>query len=93
MDKNVVNLAAAIINDRRYSELKNGLYEELVSKDHATVVAVFRALQEWATDAEDNTFSASDKPKLITSKVSTHDLDFDPDLDESLTDEELSLRK
>jgi len=93
MDKNVVNLAAAIINDRRYSELKNGLYEELVNKDHATVVAVFRALQEWATDAEDNTFSAFDKPKLTTVKVSTHDLDFDPDLDESLTDEELSLRK
>jgi hypothetical protein len=93
MDKNVVNLAAAIINDRRYSELKNGLYEELVNKDHATVVAVFRALQEWATDAEDNTFSASDKPKLTVSKVSAHDLDFDPDLDESLTDEELSLRK
>ena len=93
MDKNVINLAAAIINDRRYSELKNGLYEELVNKDHATVVAVFRSLQEWATDAEDNTFSASDKPKLITSKVGSHDLDIDPDLDDTLSEEEINSRK
>jgi hypothetical protein len=93
MDKNVINLAAAIINDKRYSELKTAVYEQLVKHDHATVVAVFRALQEYAEDAEDNTFSASDKPKLVQSKVGAHDLDFDPDLDESLTDDELSLRK
>jgi len=93
MDKNVINLAAAIINDRRYSELKNGLYEELVSKDHATVVAVFRSLQEWATDAEDNTFSASDKPKLTTAKVGSHDLDIDPDLDDTLSEDEINSRK
>jgi hypothetical protein len=92
-DINVVNLAAAIINDKRYSELKTAIYEDLVKSDHASVVAVFKALQEYASDAEDNTFYAVDKPKLIQSKVGSHDLDIDPDLDDTLTEEEVSLRK
>jgi hypothetical protein len=92
-DKNTTNLAAAIINDRRYSELKTSIYEDLVNKDHATVVAVFKTLQDYAIDAEDNSFHAGEKPAMITSKVGGHDLEIDPDLDDALTPEEVSLRK
>lgn len=92
-DINVVNLAAAIINDKRYSELKTAIYEDLVKNDHASVVAVFRALQEYASDAEDNSFHSVDKQKLIQTKAGSHDLDIDPDLDDTLTEEEISLRK
>jgi hypothetical protein len=92
-NKNVTNLSASIVNDRRYSELKNSIYEELVSKDHSTVVAFFKILQEWALEAEDNSFHAADKPKLKTTRVVGHDLEVDPDLDDSLTEEEISLRK
>jgi hypothetical protein len=91
MDKNTVNLAAAIVNDKRYSELKTAIYEELVKHDHATVVAVFRALQEYAGDANDNKFTESDvvhRPIAAPEKP-----DFDPDLDDSLTPEEISARK
>jgi len=91
-NQNVTNLAASIINDKRYSELKTAIYEELVKNDHATVVAVFKALQEYATEANDNKFNLSDKPKMMTAKIGTHDLDLDPDLDDSLTQEELSQR-
>jgi hypothetical protein len=48
-------------------------------------------LQEWAAQAEDNKFETVERPKI--SKVTTHDLDFDPDLDDSLTPEEINLRK
>jgi hypothetical protein len=90
---NVTNLAAALINDKRYSELKTAIYEELVNKDHATVVAVFRALQEYATDAEQNTFNSVDS-QLRSSVVSQiKKPDIDPDLDDSLSLDEISLRK
>jgi len=92
-DKNTTNLAAAIINDRRYSELKTSIYEDLVNKDHATVVAVFKTLQDYAIDAEDNSFHAGEKPAMITSNVGGHELEIDPDLDDALTPEEVSLRK
>jgi hypothetical protein len=91
MDKNVLNLAASIVNDKRFTELKSSLYEELVKHDHATVVSVFKTLQEWATEAEDNKFETIERPKIA--KVTAHDLDLDPDLDDSLTPEELNLRK
>jgi len=91
MDKNVLNLAASIVNDKRYSELKTAIYEELVKHDHSSIVAVFKAFQEYAIDAEDNKFEKVDKPKIV--KVSAHDLDLDPDMDDSLTIEELSFRK
>jgi hypothetical protein len=91
MDKNVLNLAASIVNDKRFTELKSSLYEELVKNDHSTVVAVFKMLQEWATEAEDNKFETVERPKIA--KVTTHDLDLDPDLDDSLTPEEINLRK
>ena len=91
MDKNVLNLAASIVNDKRYSELKTAIYEELVKHDHSSIVAVFKTLQEYAIDAEDNKFEIIDKPKVM--KVGSHDLDFDPDMDDSLTIEELSFRK
>jgi len=91
MDKNVLNLAASIVNDKRFTELKSSLYEELVKNDHSTVVAVFKMLQEWAAQAEDNKFETVERPKI--SKVTTHDLDLDPDLDDSLTPEEINLRK
>jgi len=91
-DKNTSNLAAAIINDKRYSELKTSIYEDLVKNDHATVVAVFKLLQEYASEAIDNTFHDSGrvKPQEI---VEDKKKDTDPDLDESLTAEEISLRK
>jgi len=92
-DINATNLSASIVNDKRYSDLKTAIYEELVNKDHATVVAVFKTLQEWATEAEDNKFEKIERPKSVVSRVSTHDLDLDPDLDDSLTQEELSSRK
>ena len=91
MDKNVLNLAASIVNDKRFTELKSSLYEELVKNDHSTVVAVFKMLQEWATQAEDNKFETVERPKI--EKVTTQDLDIDPDLDDSLTPEEINLRK
>jgi hypothetical protein len=91
MDKNVLNLAASIVNDKRFTELKSSLYEELVKNDHSTVVAVFKMLQEWATQAEDNKFETIERPKI--EKVTTHDLDIDPDLDDTLTPEEINLRK
>lgn len=92
-DKNTLNLAAAIINDRRYSELKTAIYEDLVKNDHATVVAVFKMLQDYALEAEDNSFHSVEKPRKLIEKINTHDLDLDPDLDDSLTSEEISLRK
>lgn len=93
MDKNVTNIAAAIVNDRRYPDLKTSVYEELVAKDHATVVALFKLLQEWATEAEDNQFIKTDMPTKSVQKVISHDLEIDPDLDDSLTDEELVSRR
>jgi len=92
-DQNTVNLAAAIINDKRYSELKTAVYEDLVKYDHATVVAVFRALQDYAVEAKDNSFNEVERQQTTSIKVATHDLDLDPDLDISLTEEELNLRK
>jgi hypothetical protein len=92
-NKNVINLAAAIVNDKRFGELKNSCYEELVSRDHATVVAIFKALQEWALEGEENSFYAVDKPKLSVARIGAHDLDIDPDLDDSLTQEEINSRK
>jgi len=92
-DKNTTNLAAAIVNDRRYSELKTSIYEDLVNKDHATVVALFKMLQDYALEAEDNSFHAGEKPAIIISKVGAHDLEIDPDLNDALTPEEVSLRK
>lgn len=91
-DKNTTNLAAAIVNDKRYSELKTAIYEDLVTKDHASIVAVFKALQDYALEAQDNSFHSTEKVATIT-KVGAHDLDIDPDLDDALTDEEISLRK
>jgi len=90
---NVVNLAAALINDKRYSELKTAIYEDLVTKDHSTVVAVFRALQDYATNAEQNTFNSVENSLKSTVAISRNQSDYDPDLDESLTDDEISLRK
>jgi hypothetical protein len=90
---NVVNLAAAIINDKRYSELKTAVYEELVNKDYATVVAVFRLLQDFATDAAQNTFNNVENALKQSVVPVKQQPDYDPDLDETLTDEELSLRK
>jgi len=90
---NVTNLSAAIINDKRYSELKTAVYEQLVNKDYSTVVAVFRLLQDFAIDAGQNTFNnveTSLKQSLVPTK---HQPDYDPDLDDSLSDEEISLRK
>ena len=92
-DINTVNLAAAIINDKRYSELKTAVYEDLVKHDHATVVAVFRALQDYAVEAKDNSFNEVERQQTTVTKVATHDLDLDPDLDISLTEDELNLRK
>jgi hypothetical protein len=91
MDKNTKNLSAAIINDRRYSELKTSIYETLVNKDHATVVAVFQQIQGWAEEAEDNSFHETDRPK--TTILSKNKPDTDEDLDDSLTEEEIKLRK
>ena len=48
-------------------------------------------LQEWATEADDNKFETIERTKV--SKIASHDLDLDPDLDDSLTPEELTLRK
>jgi len=90
---NVVNLAAALINDKRYSELKTAIYEDLVTKDHATVVAVFRALQDYATEASQNTFNTVENSLKQSIAPSYKEPDYDPDLDESLTDAEISLRK
>jgi anti-sigma regulatory factor (Ser/Thr protein kinase) len=92
-DQNTVNLAAAIINDKRYSELKTAVYEDLVKHDHATVVAVFRTLQDYAIEAKDNSFNEVERQQATAIKVATHDLDLDPDLDISLTEDELNLRK
>jgi hypothetical protein len=92
-DINTSNLAAAIINDKRYSELKTSIYEDLVKHDHATVVAVFRTLQDYALESKENSFNTVEKQQAITAKVATHDLDFDPDMNDSLTEEELNLRK
>ena len=92
-DINTVNLAAAIINDKRYSELKTAVYEDLVKYDHAMVVAVFRALQDYAVEAKDNSFNEVERQQATVTKVATHDLDLDPDLDISLTEDELNLRK
>lgn len=92
-DQNTINLAAAIINDKRYSELKTAVYEDLVKHDHATVVAVFRTLQDYAYDAKENSFNEVEKAQATPIKVATHDLDLDPDLDISLTESELNLRK
>jgi len=91
MEKNVSNLAAAIVNDRRYPSLKTEIYENLVKSDHASVVAVFKALQDYALDAEDNSFHEGEKKiQTITEKYTP---DFDPDLDDRLTEEELEQRK
>ena len=90
---NVTNLAAALINDKRYSELKTAIYEELVNKDHATVVAVFRALQDYATDAEQNTFNSVEISMKSSVRSNNKKPDIDPDLDETLSEEEISLRK
>ncbi len=90
---NVTNLAAALINDKRYSELKTAIYEELVNKDHATVVAVFRALQDYATDAEQNTFNSVETSMKSSVRSNNKKPDIDPDLDETLSEEEISLRK
>ena len=92
-DKNITNIAAAIVNDVRYNQLKTAIYEDLVNKDHASIVAVFKALQDYALEAEDNSFHAGEKPAMITSRVGGHDLEIDPDLDDTLTPEEVSLRK
>jgi anti-sigma regulatory factor (Ser/Thr protein kinase) len=92
-DQNTINLAAAIINDKRYSELKTAVYEDLVKHDHATVVAVFRTLQDYAIEAKDNSFNEVERQQATSIKVATHDLDLDPDLDISLTEDELNLRK
>jgi len=90
---NVVNLSAAIINDKRYSELKTSVYEELVNKDHSTVVAVFRLLQDFAVDAVQNTFNSVDNALKQSTVSVNHRKDYDPDLDDSLSDEEMSLLK
>jgi hypothetical protein len=90
---NVTNLAAALINDKRYSELKTAVYEDLVNKDHATVVAVFRALQEYATDAEQNSFNSVDSQLKSAVIVKQPSIEIDPDLDDSLLPDEISLRK
>jgi len=90
---NVVNLAAAIINDKRYSELKTYVYEELVNKDYSTVVAVFRLLQDFAVDAAQNTFNSVDNALKKSAVSVNHRKDYDPDLDDSLSDEEMSLLK
>ena len=37
MDKNVLNLAASIVNDKRFTELKSSLYEELVKNDEREI--------------------------------------------------------
>jgi len=92
-DINTANLAAAIINDKRYSELKTSIYEDLVKHDHATVVAVFRTLQDYALESKENSFNAVEKQQSVVAKVITHDLDSDPDMNDSLTEEELNLRK
>jgi hypothetical protein len=92
-DINTANLAAAIINDKRYSELKTSIYEDLVKYDHATVVAVFRTLQDYALESKENSFNTVEKQQSVLTKVATHDLDFDPDMNDSLTEEELNLRK
>jgi len=92
-DINTSNLAAAIINDKRYSELKTSVYEDLVKHDHATVVAVFRTLQDYAEEAKENSFNAVEKTKLTAIKAIDHDLEFDPDMNDVLTEEELNLRK
>jgi hypothetical protein len=92
-DINTSNLAAAIINDKRYSELKTSVYEDLVKHDHATVVAVFRRLQDYAEQAKENSFNEVEKKQLISSKTIEHDLEFDPDMNDVLTEEELNLRK
>lgn len=90
---NVVNLAAAIINDKRYSELKNAVYEELVNKDYASVVAVFRLFQDFATDAAQSTFNSVDTALKQSVAPVKQNPDYDPDLDDSLSIEEISLRK
>ena len=92
-DINTANLAAAIINDKRYSELKTSIYEDLVKHDHATVVAVFRTLQDYALESKENSFNTVERQQSITTKIVSHDMDFDPDMNDSLTEEELNLRK
>jgi hypothetical protein len=92
-DINTSNLAAAIINDKRYSELKTSVYEDLVKHDHATVVAVFRRLQDYAEEAKENSFNEVEKKQLIATKTIDHDLEFDPDMNDVLTEDELNLRK
>ena len=90
---NVVNLAAAIVKDKRFAELKNAIYEELVSKDHSSVVAVFRAFQDWADDAQDGSFNSVENALKQSVSIVKNKPDYDLDLDDSLSDEELSLRK
>jgi len=92
-DINTSNLAAAVINDKRYSELKTAIYEDLVKHDHATVVAVFRRLQDYAEEAKENSFNEVENKQLTSTKAVTHDLEFDPDMNDVLTEEELNLRK
>jgi len=92
-DINTSNLAAAIINDKRYSELKTSVYEDLVKHDHATVVAVFRRLQDYAEEAKENSFNEVENKQLIATKTIDHDLEFDPDMNDVLTEDELNLRK
>jgi len=50
-------------------------------------------LQDYALESKENSFNAVEKQQSVLTKVATHDLDFDPDMNDALTEEELNLRK
>jgi len=93
MTKTVNNLSASLANDPRYSELKNYIYEELVKSDHESIVKVFQTIQDLAKDAGENKFYEGNRTS--SDKESSREAlpEIDPDLDISLTPDEIAARK
>ena len=89
MTNNVANLAASIVNDQRYSELKNHIYENH-GGDHATAVRILTLLQDAASEAKQHGFVEGQKPKPVEEKPNNL---IDEDLDTSLTNEEQQKRR
>lgn len=92
MTKTVNNLAASIVNDPRFVELKTEVYEQ-VKGDHATAVSIFHFLQECANEATENKFYEVNRTSSAEKPAKEAALDYDPDLDTSLTADEIAARK
>ena len=92
MTKPVNNLAASIVNDPSFVELKTEVYEQ-VKGDHATAVSIFHFLQECANEATENKFYEGNPTSPKKEKVKEEAPDYDPDLDTSLTPAEIAARK